>query len=213
MERSIMIQAASRSSVIIIILLITLAGLRPSPARQLPSYPLDDRIATGMIFIHFTPQQKRRIMDDASSLFTMQCSEAFIAADLLSPTEVVLNSEVVFLPATDLYIYEAHELGLRDERIRRAYAAQFSSGRAQAGVVRAKRRGIPMTIDGRPRVFLHDTAFYGKSILLGTLPLREVLIHEFIHLGGQPQTYGWLGPLSHDLAGFPHYEQIMEACK
>lgn len=208
-----MIQVASRLSVIIVILLITLAGLRLPPARQPQLYPLDERITARMIFMHLTPQQKQRIMDDASSLFTKRCSEAFITADLLSPTEVVLNSEVIFRPSTDLYIYKARELGLRDELIRKTYAAQFSSGRAQAGVVRAMRRGIPMTVDGRPRVFLHDTAFYGKSILLGTVPLREVLIHEFIHLGGQPQTYGWLGPLGHDLEGFPHYGRIMEACK
>ena len=186
MERPIMIQVASRLSVIIVILLIILAGLRLSLTRQPQYYPLDDRIAAEMKIVHYTARQKQRIMDDASSMFTKQCSEAFIAADLLTPTEVVLNSGVVILPATDLYIYEASQLGLRDERTRKAYALQFSDGGSQAGAIRAKRRGVLMTTDGRPRIFLHDTAFYGKSILLGTVPLREVLIHEFIHLGGQP---------------------------
>lgn len=207
-----MTRAASWLS-IIVILLIIIAEFRLPPARHHISYPLDERVAAGMILIHFTPRQKRQIIDEASSMFTKQCSEAFIAADLLTPTEVVLNSGVVFLPATDLYIYEAGELGLRDERTRKAYALQFSDGHSQAGAIRARRRGVLMTIDERPRIFLHDTAFYGESFLLGTIPLREVLIHEFIHLGGQPQTYGWLGPLRHDLAGFPHYDRIMEACK
>lgn len=197
---------------VIVILLITIAGLRLPPARQHLTYPLGERVAAGMILTHFTSQQRRQIMDEASSLFTKQCSEAFIAADLLTPTEVVLNSEVVFYPATDLYIYDAGQLGLRAERTRKAYALEFSDGHSQAGTIRAKRRGVPMTTDGRPRIFLHDTAFYGESFLLGTVPLREVLVHEFIHLGGQPQTYGWLGPLRHDLAGFPHYNRIMEAC-
>ena len=207
-----MTRAASWLSIIVILLSI-IAGISLRPVRQHLTYPIDERVSARMILINLTPRHKRLIMDEASSMFTKQCSEAFIAADLLTPTEVVLNSGVVFLPATDLYIYEADELGLSDERLRKAYARQFSDGNSQAGAISAKRSGVRMTIDGRPRIILHDTAFYGKSFLLGTVSLREVLIHEFIHLGGQPQTYGRLGPLRHDLAGFPHYDRIMEACK
>jgi len=75
------------------------------------------------------------------------------------------------------------------------------------------RFGVRLTIDGRPRLFLNDSAFEGSSFWFGKLSLNDVLTHEFIHLGGQPSTPSLMGSLQHDLAGFEHYDDIMEACR
>ncbi len=203
----------TRTNIIAVTLLIALASSHLRREQRPVTYPLRDEVLAGMTLANLTPGQKRQVMEAASSLFTGRCTEAFITSGLRSPYEVVVTTGVVFRPSTDVYTHSARELGLRDERTRKAYAMEFSSGRAQAGTVSPMRRGIALTLDGRARVFLHDTAFYGESFWLGTISLREVLIHEFIHVGGQPPTPGWLGPLRHDLAGFAHYSRIMQACK
>lgn len=204
---------STRANIIAVTLLIALASSHLYQEQRLITYPLRDEVLAGMTLVNLTPAQERQVLEAASSLFTDRCTEAFITADLRSPYEVVVTTGVVFRPSTDVYTHSAGESGLRDERTRKAYAIAFSSGRAQAGTVTPMRRGIALTLDGRARVFLHETAFYGESFWLGTLSLREVLIHEFIHVGGQPPMPGWLGPLRHDLAGFAHYSRVMRACK
>lgn len=204
---------STRAKLVTVMLVVALAGHHQQQEQNPVTRPLDDEVVAGMIFIHLTPEEERRVVEAASSLFSGQCTEAFIAARLRSPYVVVTTSGVVFRPAADLYIYKAKALGLRDERTRKALALAFSSGRAQAGTVSSARRGMALTTDGRPHIFLYATAFHGESFWLGTYSLRDVLIHEFIHAGGQPSTPGWFGPLRHDLAGFAHYDRIMSACR
>jgi hypothetical protein len=205
--------AVSVRAKLIITLLAALAARHLHGEQKPVVYPVKDEVRAGMILVNFSPGRERQTVEAASSLFKGKCTQAFTDAGLRSPYESVLISGVVFRPAEDLYIYSAKALGLRDERTRKVYAWAFSSGRAQAGTVSPLRRGVALTTDGRARVFLHETAFYGESFWLGTFSLREVLIHEFIHVGGQPSSPGWLGPLRHDLVGFAHYNQIMQACK
>lgn len=204
---------SARAQVIVITLLAALAVRYLHGEQKSVVYSVDDEVRAGMSLVNFSLRRERQIFEAASSLFKGPCTQAFTDAGLRSPYDSVVISGVVFHPAEDLYIYRAKALGLRDERTRKAYAWAFGSGRAQAGTVSPVRYGVVLTTDKRSRVFLHETAFYGESFWAGTFSLREVLIHEFIHVGGQPSTPGWLGPLRHDLAGFAYYNQIMQACK
>jgi hypothetical protein len=201
-----------RNSFIFGLLLLALTSGCLPRQRQSGSHAVREEISAGMIFVNFHPHDKRQIREAASSLFTGRCTEAFIAAGLRSPSEVVLESRVVFRPSIDLYLYAARQLGLRYEQTRRLYKSEFSSGNAQAGTINPVLYGQRLTFDDSPRIFLHPTAF-DESILFGRRQLREVLIHEFIHAGGQPPKPGWLGSLRHDLAGFAPYNRIMKACR
>jgi hypothetical protein len=151
------------------------------------------------------------IRKSMTSLLTPRCTEAFAQAKLRSPLEVVMHEGVVILPARDLYKYPAERLGLASEATRLAYRDEFSSCRAQSGTVPSMRNGVRMTTDGRARIFLHDTAFLGESVIFKRLSLTDVLMHEFIHVGGQPATPGWF--FQHDLAGFEHYDKLMSTCR
>lgn len=67
------------------------------------------------------------------------------------------------------------------------------------------------TTDGRARIFLNASAFGG-----GKLSLREVLVHEFLHVAGWPPAeVGFFGELTGktDLSHYKNYETIMAACK
>jgi hypothetical protein len=173
----------------------------------------DEPSLKGISFVNFQPNEEMRLRKAMAPLFTSRCTEAFTNANLRSPLDITTEEGVVLRPSSDLYLYSAEELGLVYDQTRRTYSAEFSSGRAQAGSVTYMRNGVRLTTDGRPRIFIHDSAFLGESFLFGTISLKDVLTHEFIHLGGQPPTPGWLGPLQNDLAGFEHYDEIMGACR
>jgi hypothetical protein len=165
-------------------------------------------------FINFDEKEKALIREAMTPLAAPRCNDAFRRAGLRSPLEVLLKDGVVIRPSYDLYRFTVKELGLVDERTRRVYMDQFSGGNAQAGTVSAVIYGTRRTLDGRARVFLHDTAFL-ESTVYRRLSLRQVMVHEFIHVTGQPPTPGWFGCLrrGRDLAGFAPYDEIMEACR
>ncbi len=145
-----------------------------------------------------------------------RCGEAFKAARLRTPVQMFEGSGVVIQHSKYLYLRSARDLGLVYEETRRRYKDEFSTGRAQAGTVPATRSGRALTVDNCAHIYLHDSAFLGESFLsifYGWLSLSDVLTHELIHAGGQPPTPGWLGPFTHDLAGYMHYNEIMEACR
>lgn len=194
-----------------LVLVVTACLLTNSCSRVRPVILIDEDLYYDIILIHFTEDEKTEIYQAISPLLSQPCRETFHGAGLRSPQEVLQETGVVFRPSMDLYIYSAKELGLTHERIRRSYADEFSSGRAQAGVVSPMLYGVRLTVDGRPHIFLPDTAFLGQSYLFGRLSLNDVLTHEFIHAAGQPPTPGWL--LGDDLAGFEHYERILSACR
>jgi hypothetical protein len=171
--------------------------------------PIFDRIT----IINFSPAEENKIREAMRPKFTARCGEAFGKSGLRSPLEVVANEGVVIRPPSDLWLYPADSLGLVSDKTVLAYRKVFSSGTAQAGTVPATIHGVRLTTDGRPRIFLHGTAFWGKSFLFARPSLSDILTHEFIHVGGQPPTPGWMGMLQHDLAGFEPYDEIIEACR
>jgi hypothetical protein len=162
-------------------------------------------------FVHFSAAEEKAIRKELRRLLQPQCIVAFSKAGLRNPLEVITEEGLVLRPSVDLHDYSAKELGLVSDATRKAYWEEFSSCRSQAGTVSAKLYGVRLTTDGRARVFLHDTAFQGESFIFRKLSLHDVLVHEFIHVGGQPPTPGWF--FQHDLAGFEHYDEIMRACR
>jgi hypothetical protein len=185
----------------------------PAQSTATTTIIIDPSFYDGIVLNHFSRGEATHIRAAMSTLATPRCTEEFDRAGLRSPLQVIIEDGVVMYRSEDLYLYSANQLGLVSEQTRHAYAVQFSSGRAQAGTVSATLFSTQLTLDGRSRIFLHDTAFIGESFLLGTYSLRDVLIHEFIHIGGQPPTPGLLGSFRHDLAGYKYYDDIMAACQ
>jgi hypothetical protein len=199
------------TSLVVFILVCLIAdSCSPVPPARI-DYDVDSSTFEKVKFINFTPAEKEAIREEMRSLFRPQCTVAFSDAGLRSPLEVVTEEGVVLRPSIDLYKYSAKELGLVNDATRRAYWEDFSSCRSQAGTVSARLYGVRLTTDGRARVFLHDTAFQGEWAIFSKLSLHDVLVHEFIHVGGQPPTPGWF--FQHDLAGFEQYEEIMRECR
>lgn len=207
--------ASTKGYMFFLILLLTIlftygrltCECEPAPAPA----DFEELIKNGVTFTNLVASEKNEIRHELARLTTYRCTAAFEEANLLSPRRLLVEAGVVFRPSKDLYLYSIRELGLVDKRTREAYALAFSTGRVQAATVSPELGGVRRTTDARPRIFLHDTAFYGESYLLGTYSFHEVLAHEFIHAGGQPPSPGWF--FQHDLASFPHYDKIMRACK
>src|ERR1051326_802192 len=196
--------------VVFILLCLTADSCTPVPAPRFP-YRVDDSTFRKVEFDNFSPAEKEFILKELRRLLQPPCIVAYSTAGLRNPLEVITEEGVVLRPSVDLHEYTAKELGLVSDATRRAYWEDFSSCRSQAGTVSARLYGMRLTTDGRARVFLHDTAFQGESFIFGRLSLHDVLVHEFMHVGGQPPTPGWF--FQHDLAGFEHYEEIMRACR
>jgi hypothetical protein len=181
----------------------------PAPPPRLP-FDVDESSFDKVEFINFLPEEKQAVLKEFRRLVQPQCIMAYSRAGLRNPLEVITQEGMVLRPSVDLHKYSARQLGLVSETTRRVYWEDFSSCRAQAGTVSVKLYGVYLTTDGRARLFLHDTAFQGKSFIFRKLSLHDVLVHEFMHVGGQPPTPGWF--FQHDLAGFDHYDEIMRAC-
>jgi hypothetical protein len=198
------------SVVFLVILTVCLLINSCSPARSVVIV-VDESIYRGKPFAHLSHNQELSVRKSLASLLTPKCTRAFVNAELRSPLEVITEDGVVFRDSIDLYMESARNLGLVYEETRIHYWEEFSSCRAQAGTVPPERHGVRLTTDGRARIFLHDSAFQGESFIFGRLSLNGALVHEFIHVGGQPPTPGWF--FQHDLAGFEYYDQIIEACQ
>jgi hypothetical protein len=148
----------------------------------------------------FTRINEGKILDALAAIFSKQCREAYEKEGLRSPATISNTRGAVIRPAEDLRNRSAADLGLDPETYRYAQA-KVNTG--QAGTV--------FGTDGRLQIYLHHTAFGGASIRAGRHSLDEVLKHEFMHEGLKrwPSHIPW----RHDLAGFPGYNPIIEACK
>lgn len=197
--------------VIVFILVCLAVDFYPPPSPASFPYEVDDSVFDKVELVNFLPEEEKAIRREMRRLFYPPCTVAFAKAGLRSPLEVVLEEGVVLRPSIDLYNKSANRLGLVSESTRRAYWREFSGCNSQAGTVSARLYGVRLTTDGRARIFLHDTAFQGEWLLFRKLSLHDVLAHEFMHVGGAPPTPGWF--FQHDLAGFEHYDEIMEACR
>jgi hypothetical protein len=198
------------SIVVFILVCLVVDFWPPAPATRLP-YEVDDSTFHKVKIIHLSAAEERAVRAELRNLLHPRCIMAYSKAGLRNPLEVMTEEGVVMRPSIDLHEYSAKELGLVSDDTRRAYWEEFSSCRSQAGTVSVRLYGVRLTTDGRPRLILHDSAFQGESFVFGKLSLHDVLVHEFMHLGGQAPTRRWF--FEHDLAGFEHYDEIMEACR
>jgi hypothetical protein len=199
-----------------VILAITLVGtwLFPSrPSTIIVVEPIDSSVFDHIVFKGFSKHEETLMREALLPKFTGKCTDAFNRAGLRSPWQVAWESGIVIQYSRDLYVKEARDLGLVYTETRDSYQSEFSLGRAQAGTVPHVLYDTVLTTDGRVHIFVHDSAFIGESFFLGTLSLGDVFSHELMHAGGQPPTPGWLGFLSHDLAGFEPYDDVIESCR
>jgi hypothetical protein len=199
-------------AVLVVAFIITL--LNPTKANN-PVVFKDEAnpsIPDGVVIIGFEPYEERLLRKALARKFTRRCGEAYEMAGLMSPSEVARTRGIVIRPARDLWLKEHDVLGLVYKETRIKYQSEFSSGWAQAGTVPAERYGVKLTVDGRARVFLYDSAFAGEAFLSRRFSLEDVLSHELQHVGGQGKTPGWL-PFTHDLKGFGPHDTILENCR
>ncbi len=173
----------------------------------------DQSIFNLIDFRGFEPSEERSLREAMVAKFSRRCTEAFEEAGLLSPLEVARTTGFVMRPSRALWRKDRRSLGFVYESTRRDYQSEFSSCWAQAGTVPAERDGWKLTIDGRARVFIFDSAFAGESLVFRRFSLEDVLTHELQHVGGQGKTPGWFGPFTHDLKGFEPHDRILAACR
>jgi hypothetical protein len=209
------VKVMRRKLATLLVVVFTLACLiidacSPAPVERY-YYDFDDAALDNVEVVNLSPAEEAAVRGALRVLLSPRCTAAFSRAGLRSPLEVITEEGVVLRPSVDLFRYSSNQLGLVSDATRRAYCEEFSSCRSQAGTVSARLYGVRLTTDGRARVFFHETAFYGESWLFGKNSLHDVLVHEFMHVGGQPPTPGWF--FQHDLAGFEHYGEIMSACR
>lgn len=92
------------------------------------------------------------------------------------------------------------------EGARQAYWNEFRSYSARgATIMQLAGQPDPFSSprDHRPRMFIAYSAFEPGW-------LKETIIHEFIHAGGQPPVSSWVG---HDLSNYDWYDFLLESCK
>jgi hypothetical protein len=199
-----------------IILLVALVVYRllPGPTETVFIVePVDASIFDRVVFRGFSKKEAAMMSKALLPKFTRRCGQAFNRAGLQSPWQMAWESGIVIEYFGDLYLMEPEDLGLVHPETLESYKWEFGTGHVQAGAVPHVLYNTVLTTDGRPHIFIHDSAFIGESFWLGTLSLTDVFSHELIHAGGQPPMPGLLGPLRHDLAGFEYYDEIIEACR
>jgi hypothetical protein len=201
----------TKAEILVFVVILFLLANTCSPAqKEIEIVAIPDSVYRRIVPIDFTVNEELLIRKALAPLFTPRCTRAFEHASLRSPFEVATHEGVIIMPSSDLYYYSARSLGLVSSRTQMTYRDEFSSCRAQAGTVPHVRYGVPLTVDGRARIFLHDSAFMGESFIFRRLSLNGTLAHEFIHVGGQPSTPGWF--FQTDLGGYQYYDEIMRAC-
>jgi hypothetical protein len=190
--------------------------LRPRQTTVVVLEPVDASILNLIVFEGFSEREIERILAALLPKLGGRCVEAMNGAGLRSLEQVIRETGLTIKHSRFLYLRSAKANKLADERLQDKYKDDFSTGRAQAGTIPPERSGRRLTTDGRTYIYLHDSAFLGDSFLalfLGWHTLEDLLTHELIHAGGQPPTPGLLGPVQHDLAGYEHYERVMDACR
>lgn len=163
----------------------------------------------------YSSDKQQRVLDTLVGIAeSEECAKAFASAGLKSVKDLILGGLVVgsssFLRDPD---YNSTS-GIT-EAARQLNLGAVGSTAAQGFTIRDilddPRLGV-QTNDGRARIFLNASAFGG-----GVLSLREVLVHELIHVAGKrgkdPSTIGaFFG--EDDLSWFsPFYKNLLKACR
>ena len=160
----------------------------------------------------YNADAEKRLKDELAAItidISDVCAKAFKDAGLRDPMTLLIEKGVVIGTAQYLSTPELAKQAGITELARKSNFDAVGRTSVQGFTVRDK-DGKQETLDGRVRIFFNNSAFGG-----GTYPLREVLVHEFIHAAGVPKTPSVLGTLglSHDLSGYKHYDSIINDCK
>ncbi len=161
----------------------------------------------------FSDDRTQQIKTELGKMFRQPCADAFHAAGLISPEEMVLRDGLQIRHANYLWQSTAKDLGLKEGDFQ-SYRDEFSHG-AQGGTFAAVD-----TLNGKAQIYLGDKAFTGEQFP-SWLGFYEVIRHEVIHAVGAPNQYPSLSQTLHnrewrdfhnDLACHPYYRTIMAVC-
>ena len=131
-----------------------------------------------------------------------ECNQAFKDANLPLPGDVIKKRGLTLAGAGVLLDPSVDSaLGI-NETIRQAAVKHTENLATQA-----------FTIDvngGRLYTVFKNSAFSGSSWMWGTYALEEIVVHENIHVAGQPGDDKASG---HDLSTFKYYSSIVSKCR
>lgn len=147
-----------------------------------------------------------------SLLKNEKCSRAFEILGLQTINQTV-EKGLVIGPATLLSNSANNEMMGIVDGARQAYNNQFGTSSAQGATIRnipGQPNPFASRGDQRPRMFFASSAFSSNDG--GASSLREAMVHEFMHAGGQGKSPGW-SPWGHDLSGYEWYDFLQESCR
>ena len=164
--------------------------------------------------VGFDTAQEERIRQTLNSIQeNSRCAAAFAAALGIQPAGLIAQGIVIAHAGLLFNPDETQRIGISENARQRAFkqGAVGSEG-IQAFTFRNNYGpGYPTndTVDPRARVLLNASAFS-----VGTYSLREVLVHELLHVAGWPPS-GWLRSKFNrtDLSHYDKYDEVMAACK
>ncbi len=133
------------------------------------------------------------------------CNDAFKAAGLKSPGEILKTTGVEIAPRDMMFRESGQKLlaerhGVSIKEIQDSVSNLKAGAAATSWPVSSKIR--------RPVIFYSGNAFNPSRY-----DFNEITPHEVTHIAGVGRKLGWLGIFSHDLAGYEHYDSIIKACK
>ena len=150
----------------------------------------------------------RRTLDSITE--SAKCAAAFAAAGLTDAAGLILHGIVIGSANLLLNSANTQMIGITDYARNRDLPA-VGSVAIQAITINNQPGKKPDTLDTRARVLLNNSAFGG-----GKYSLREVLVHELMHVAGWPgEQPGFFANIwgDTDLSHYDKYDEIMEACK
>jgi YD repeat-containing protein len=189
---------------------------RQDPRLSEPSPTTSQKSKAGVEFLpsvgSYGEREREQVKETlANIVLSDPCAKAFKDAGLKTPFELLMKG-IVIGPASLLTNPDNVNMIGITEQARQRDVHIVGSTSIQAITIRDHPDHAPDTTDGRARIFLNASAFGG-----GVLPLREVLVHELIHVAGieakDPGFFGGYILGRNDLSYYDKYQAIIDACK
>jgi len=167
-----------------------------------PRYPRVEFLRDYVAFRNsYGSDAEAKIQKVVDGMMSDLCTKAFLAAGLTPPRLLLGTKGVVIGPASLLSDSSAQNLkymGITEYARNRDVKYNSGEGGVRAFTINDHPGKVPDTVDGRPRIFLNNTAFGS---------LANDLIHEFIHAGGGEARDN--GRFSSDLAHLGYTTQFV----
>ncbi len=164
--------------------------------------------------IGFTDSQRSSILLALIwAMINKRCVDSYRAANLPSPSETIKDQGRLIVNHTALQSplrSDLRSLGITEEH-RRAMFTHGNSRALQGGGFTLD-KNLPIN-SGMPVItVLYDVSFNND---IAVYTFSETMVHEGLHSAGVTPNYAWwdiLGMFSHDLKGYPNYDEIIENC-